>query len=265
MGEVVFGTSTWAGRAFDVVVLVSILLSICVVCMESVAELRAAWGGALRATELALTGLFTVEYALRVWSARERRRYVLSGYGLIDLAAILPTYMSLVTAAPQALLVLRALRLLRVFRILGLSSYLGEAAIIRTALLASARKITVFLWVVMTSVLILGTLMYLIEGEENGFTSIPQGVYWAVVTLTTVGYGDVTPQTTPGKLLAVLVMILGYAMLAVPTGIVSVELGMVNKTRALTCSGCGLAQHEKDARHCRLCGLHLFMDVDEAP
>jgi voltage-gated potassium channel len=213
----------------------------------------------LRALEWGFTILFTVEYGLRLVSVRSPTRYALSFYGLVDLLAILPTYASLFYLGAQELIVIRALRLLRVFRILKLPEYLGEANLLSTALWASRRKIMVFLTTVLTIVLIVGALMHLVEGPEAGFTSIPMGMYWAIVTLTTVGYGDVAPQTSLGRFLASLVMIIGYGIIAVPTGIVTAEL--VSASRAVVqgrrCAGCGRAGHDGDALHCKYCGAGL--------
>jgi voltage-gated potassium channel len=257
--EIVFEADTPAGRTFDLFLLVLILASVLVVLLESVPSLRRDYGPQLRAAEWAFTGLFTVEYVLRLIAVRRPGRYALSFYGLVDLAALLPTYLSLLFPGAQALLVVRALRLLRVFRILKLAHHLNEARALRLALRASLRKITVFLGTVLILVVIIGALMYLIEGEAHGFTSIPQSIYWAVVTLTTVGYGDLAPATVLGKILASVVMILGYGILAVPTGIVTVE---ISRTRPTTVSGqacphCGAEGHDHDARFCKYCGAKL--------
>ena len=257
--EIVFEADTPAGRGFDLSLLACILASVLVVVLESVPSLRRAYGPQLRMAEWVFTGLFTVEYALRLIAVRRPGRYARSFYGLIDLVALLPTYLSLFFPGAQALLVVRALRLLRVFRILKLAHFLHEAHALRLALRASLRKITVFLATVLILVVIIGALMYLIEGEEHGFTSIPQSIYWAVVTLTTVGYGDLAPATVLGKILASVVMILGYGILAVPTGIVTVE---ISRTRAGAISGqacphCGAEGHDHDARFCKYCGARL--------
>jgi voltage-gated potassium channel len=256
--EIIFEADTPAGRAFDVALLVAILLSVLAVLLESMAELRQDYGGVLRAVEWTFTGLFTIEYSLRLVSVTRPGRYAFSFFGLVDLLAILPTYLALAVPAAQSLMVIRAIRLLRVFRILKLARFLEDADLLIRALTASRRKITLFLGGLVTLALIMGTLMYLIEGEEHGFTSIPRSMYWAVVTMTTVGYGDIVPQTTLGRILAAAVMILGYSIIAVPTGIVSVELARVSRpVSTQACPACGRQGHDVDARHCKHCGAAL--------
>jgi voltage-gated potassium channel len=257
--QVIFESDTPAGRAFDLVLLVCILASVFAVLLESVRSLRLAYGPELRAVEWFFTLLFTVEYVLRLIAVRRPLQYIFSFFGAVDLLAILPTYLSLLLPGAQALLVVRALRLLRVFRILKLSHFLGEAQALRLALRASLRKITVFLGTVIILVLIIGALMYLVEGEKNGFTSIPQSMYWAVVTLTTVGYGDIAPATVLGRMLASIVMIIGYGIIAVPTGIVTVELSRARSSiiSGQACPHCGAEGHDADARFCKYCGSPL--------
>lgn len=257
--RIIFEVDTPAGRLFDVVLLVTIALSTFVVILESVPSIRAEYGGVLRAAEWVFTLLFTVEYVLRLATARNPRRYALSFFGFVDLLAVMPTYVSLVWTGTQSLVVVRGLRLLRVFRVLKLAQYLGEARALGQALRRSRPKITVFLLAVVTVVLVVGALMYLIEGEKNGFSSIPVSMYWAIVTMTTVGYGDIAPKTVPGRLLASALMILGYGIIAVPTGIVSVELAeQARQARAArTCPGCGAHGHDSDAGHCKYCGAIL--------
>jgi voltage-gated potassium channel len=253
---VIFESDTPAGRLFDEVLLVAILMSVVAVILESVPDMRARWGSSLRTAEWAFTLLFSLEYILRLVSARQPRRYALSFFGIVDLLAVLPSYVGLFVPQTQALIIIRAIRLLRVFRILKLVRYLGEAEVLLTALYASRRKITVFFGGVLTLVLIVGTLMYLIEGEEGGFTSIPTAMYWAVVTITTVGYGDIVPKTLAGKALAAIAMLLGYSIIAVPTGIVSVELAQAGRQAAagMPCAACGNADHDADAAYCKRCG-----------
>jgi voltage-gated potassium channel len=256
--EIVFGVDTWAGRAFDVVLLILILLSVTVVMLESVPALRREYAVTLRIAEWVLTGLFTVEYLCRVVCTRDPVRYAFSFLGIIDLLAVIPAYLSLTFSGAQSLAVVRALRLLRAFRVLKLAHYVGEAQTLIRALRASRAKITVFLVTVLIVVVIVGALMYLIEGEAGGFTSIPLSMYWAIVTLTTVGYGDLAPKTVPGRMLASLLMILGYGIIAVPTGIVSAELARAGVgTAARLCPKCRAETYDNDAKHCKYCGAHL--------
>ena len=266
IGNVIFETDTPLARGFDVALLWAILASVALVVLESVTSIRDDYGGALRTLEWTFTGIFTVEYAVRIYSARSRRRYVTSFFGIIDLLAIVPTYLSLFVAGSQYFLVLRALRLLRVFRVLKLSRYLGEANNLADALRSSGRKIAVFLYTVLTLVLIIGAAMYFIEGPDNGFVNIPISIYWAIVTLTTVGYGDIAPQTPLGKFLSAAVMIVGYAIIAVPTGIVTTELSRAEMNRergraataeGLTCANCGTQSWKHDDTYCRHCGAPL--------
>lgn len=257
--EIIFEADTPAGRAFDLLLLVAIVSSVAVVMLESVASVRARAGPTLRALEWGFTILFTIEYLLRLASVHRPLRYAVSPFGIIDLLAILPTYLSLILPGAQSLLVIRLLRLLRIFRVLKLSEYLRESRTLAQALRASRRKIEVFLLTVVSIVIVVGTLMYVIEGERHGFTSIPVSIYWAVVTLTTVGYGDLAPVTPLGRALSVLLMLTGYGIIAVPTGIVTVELTRATAIPVSTqaCPACGLAAHEHDAVYCRRCGAKL--------
>jgi voltage-gated potassium channel len=257
--RIIFQHDTWGGRAFDVTLLAMILASVFAVVLESVASIRARWGEQLYGLEWGFTFLFSVEYILRLICHPAPLRYARSFYGAIDFIAILPTYLSLLIPGAQSLLVIRALRLLRVFRILKMGQYVGEARVLGTALRRSRQKIIVFLTTVITITIIVGAAMYLLEGEENGFTSIPIGVYWAVVTMTTVGYGDVAPHTPAGKALATMLMILGYGIIAIPTGIVTVELTNVSRATRLEtrCPGCGVESHDWDASYCKICGTKL--------
>ena len=257
--HVIFGHDTGPGKAFDVVLMIAILLSVLVVMLDSVPAIHARHGRLLIVAEWCFTALFTVEYALRLAAVNRPWRYARSFYGIVDLLAILPTYVSLVLTGAQELIVIRALRILRVFRILKLPEYLEEAGYLQRALRASRHKITVFLVTVLTLVLIIGALMHLVEGPRSGFTSIPISIYWAIVTLTTVGYGDIAPQTPLGRLLASAVMILGYGIIAVPTGVVTAELIAVKNEyeRGRRCGACGLVGHESDARFCRVCGVPM--------
>lgn len=258
--EIVFESDTGAGRAFDLGLLVVILASVAVVLAESVPELRAAHGVLFRRLEWGFTALFTVEYLLRLASVRRPLAWARSFFGVVDLIAVLPSYLALVLPGAQTLLVLRALRLLRIFRILKLAAFLAEAALLRSALAASRRKIFIFLGTVLVLVLVLGSVIYLVEGEAAGFVSIPRSMYWAVVTLTTVGYGDLAPQSGLGRFVASIVMLLGYSILAVPTGIFTGELLAAARRRAVStqaCPACGVDGHDNDARHCKHCGAKL--------
>jgi len=259
---IIFEHSTPAGRAFDLVLLVAIALSVLTVMLETVAPIRARWGTQLLIAEWIFTVLFTAEYVLRLLCIQRPSHYARSFFGIVDLLAVLPAYLSLFVVGSQSLAIVRALRLLRVFRILKLPEYLGQASLLMTAMRGSRPKITVFLLSVLMIVLVVGALMYLVEGPENGFTSIPTSVYWAVVTLTTVGYGDIAPQTPLGRLLAVAVMLTGYAIIAVPTGIVTAEMisaGRVIGNRELgrRCPRCGGGAPDADARFCKFCAERL--------
>ena len=256
--EIIFEADTPAGKRFDVVLLCVILLSVLVVMLDSVASMNAEFGEWLRWWEWLFTIAFTIEYLLRLYSVRRPLRYALSFFGLVDLMAVIPTYLSLLVGGTQSLLVIRTLRLLRVFRVLKLAKYLGEANVLLAALRASRAKIIVFLVAVLSMVVIMGSTMYLVEGEEHGFTSIPTSMYWAVVTMTTVGYGDITPTTVLGRTLAAMLMILGYGIIAVPTGIGSAELVRAPKTVSTqACPSCSAEGHDHDATHCKYCGTTL--------
>jgi voltage-gated potassium channel len=255
---IIFESDTPGGKAFDIALLISITLSVLVVLLDSVRDIREQYGGLLLLMEWGFTLLFSVEYVLRMVAVRRPLAYSASFFGVVDLIALIPTYVSLVLPGTQYLLVVRVLRLLRMFRILKLAEYLHEGATLRRALWASRRKISVFLLVVLTITIIVGAVMYVVEGEVNGFTSIPVSIYWAVVTLTTVGYGDLAPQTPLGQALAVVVMLLGYGIIAVPTGIVTVELSRAaTPPTAQACPHCGREGHDTDARFCKHCGAAL--------
>lgn len=257
--EVIFEADTPEGRAFDVALLISILVSVIVVMLETVASLNARFGPVFLAVEWIFTILFTIEYALRLASVRSPLLYMVSFYGLVDLAAVVPTYIGLIFPASHYLMVVRALRLLRVFRVLKLVEYISEANMLWGALVASRRKISIFMLTVLMLVVIIGTMMYVIEGQQSGFTDIPTSIYWAIVTLTTVGYGDLAPLTPLGKTLASVVMLIGYSIIAVPTGIVSAELARAARGPVSTqaCPNCGREGHDYDAVHCKFCGAVL--------
>jgi voltage-gated potassium channel len=257
--EIIFEAETPAGRAFDITLMIAIIASVAAVMLESVGWVRERFGSELRAAEWAFTVLFSLEYVARLLAVQRPLRYAQSFFGLVDLASLLPSYLSIFFPGTQALLVVRSLRLLRVFRVLKLAHFLSEAQVIGAALRGSSRKIAVFLGAVLVIVLIMGSLMYVVEGPEHGFTSIPHAIYWAIVTLTTVGYGDVYPATDLGRFLASLVMITGYGIIAVPTGIVTAELraAMRKPISTETCPQCSAQGHDVDATYCKYCGGKL--------
>ena len=258
--EIIFEADTPAGKALDVALLIMILLSVAVVMLESIAELNRLYHQWFLMLEWTFTILFTLEYLLRLYSIRRPWWYAASFFGVIDLLAIIPTYLSLFIAGTHYLIVIRALRLLRVFRIFKLGHFMKEGFIIIKAIQASRAKIFVFLSFITVLVLIIGSVMYLVEGGSNpGFSSIPRSIYWSIVTLTTVGFGDITPQTGLGQFLSAIVMILGYAVIAVPTGIVSAEFIQQARSPQNTqaCQYCGREGHADDARYCKYCGHAL--------
>jgi voltage-gated potassium channel len=258
---VIFEADTRWGKAFDVGLILAILLSVFAVMAESVTEISVDYGRLLYVAEWVFTIGFTVEYALRLICVGRPIRYALSFFGLVDLLAVVPTYLSLVFTGAQALLVVRILRVLRVFRVLKLVHYVSEAGVLMDAMRASRRKITIFMAAVITLVVILGSFMYVIEGQVNGFSSIPTSVYWAISTLATVGYGDIVPMTDLGRALASFVMLIGYAIIAVPTGIMSAEIARAGVAErdsdGQRCSGCGAGSHDVDAKCCKHCGVEL--------
>ena len=257
--EIIFEADTPIGKWFDVLLIVSILFSVMLVMLDSVQTIHNAAGRWLRYGEWLFTYLFTIEYFLRLYCVGRPARYATSFFGIVDLLAILPSYISILLPGTQFLLVIRILRVLRIFRILKLVQYVGEASLLMTALRASRRKILVFLFTVLLLVIIFGSLMYLIESPENGFTSIPRSMYWAIVTLTTVGYGDISPRTNLGQIISSFIMIIGYGIIAVPTGIVTAELTYTYKRKLTTqsCPECSLEGHDPDAVHCKHCGAPL--------
>jgi voltage-gated potassium channel len=264
MYDVIFEADTLAGRRFDVALVIAILLSILVVVLDSVPWLHRDHAELLNACEWGFTALFTVEYAARIACVQRPWRYATGFYGVIDLLAVLPSYFSLLMPGTELLLDIRILRLLRVFRIFKLTLYIEEYTRLGEALAASRRKILVFLSVVLMAILILGTIMYVVEGPKNGYTSIPVAMYWATVTMTTVGYGDITPHTNLGKAIASFMMLLGWGILAVPTGIVTAEMtlrhgaGREGPARSeRTCAACGSHGHHTDAKFCKDCGAAM--------
>ena len=246
-------------RNFDLWLIVAILASVAVVLLDSVPSVKANWHDELYLAEWFFTLLFTAEYAVRLWVVREPLRYARSFYGIIDLLAILPTFLSLLFPASTSLVVIRALRLLRIFRVLKLVEYSSEAGVLIQALLRSRRKIFVFIATLLTIVVIFGALMYVVEGPENGYTSIPTAMYWAIVTVATVGFGDIAPVTPFGRFVTSVLVVIGYSIIAVPTGIYTAELArsLQPKRLQVRCGQCGLPEHEADAWHCRKCGATL--------
>ncbi|MCB1173226.1 MAG: ion transporter [Leptospiraceae bacterium] len=260
--EIIFEADTATGKWFDIVLIWSILISVSLVLLESVERIENLYGSQIYAAEWFFTILFTIEYCLRLMVVKRPLRYAISFYGLVDLLSIVPSYITFIHPDSHYFLLIRILRVMRVFRVLKLAQFNKEGQVLLKALLRSRHKIIVFLGAVLSVIFIMGATMYVIEGAENGFTSIPRGIYWAIVTMTTVGYGDIAPQTTLGQIVASIVMLLGYGILAVPTGIVTAELsrgnlqpaGVADEISTQSCPGCGSEGHNPDARYCRLCG-----------
>ena len=260
--EIIFEADTPAGKWFDVLLLICIVGSVLAVMLESVPSIDKKYHLIFEIFEWGFTVFFTIEYILRLYAVYRPMKYALSFFGIIDLLSILPSYLSLFIIGSESLMVLRALRLLRIFRIFKLTGFISESATIMSALRASQKKIFVFLFFILLMTIIMGSVMYLIEGPASGFDSIPRGIYWAIVTLTTVGYGDISPTTNLGQFLAAIVMILGYAVIAVPTGIVSAEFVNENNQKPIqmntqTCRYCAAEGHDDDAKFCKNCGEEL--------
>lgn len=258
--RVIFEADTPTGKLFDIVLVLSIIVSVLAVMLDSVGFIHARWEKELVFLEWLFTIVFTLEYLARLISAHKPTAYVFSFMGMVDLLSTLPSYIGLFLSGGSYAMALRLLRLLRIFRVLKLSYYLEESHVMARALAASRRKLLVFLLSILTLVMILGTIMFTVEGPENGYTSIPESIYWAIVTLTTVGYGDIAPKTALGQGIASMVMILGYAIIAVPTGIVTAELSRVQRdlNLVIACPRCMLEGHDHDAAYCRRCGEHLL-------
>ena len=255
--EIVFESDTPEGKTYDIVLLICIIASVIVVALESISTLSIQFDRGLYIVEWFFTIIFTIDYVARLWIVKRKRKYIFSFFGIIDLLSIVPTYLGLFLVGAQSLMVIRSIRLLRIFRIFKLSRYVGEGQNLAQALRSSRHKITVFLVTIMTVVIITGTIMYMVEGPEHGFTSIPKSIYWAIVTMTTVGYGDLAPQTPLGQTLASFIMILGYGIIAVPTGIVSAEMVAQKHKEKLTtqvCPHCLKEGHDHDAVCCKYCG-----------
>lgn len=261
--SIIFGTDTRAGKWFDIVLIITILVSVGTIVADSIAEVHAAYGPVLQKIEWGFTALFTVEYLLRIWIAQNRKAYVLSVYGIIDFLAIIPSYLAIFIPQTAPLLIVRVLRVLRVFRVLRLFHYLEEANLVAGALRASARQIFVFFSMVITIMIVFGCVIYVLEGPDNGFNNIPVSVYWAIVTITTVGYGDVVPVTAAGRAISSMAMLVGYAIIAVPTGIFTSNMLQKSRERQrepINCPQCARAGHEVDAIYCRFCGARLRTD-----
>lgn len=256
--KIIFGTDTPAGKLFDIVLLVAILLSILTVILESTKPLQQNYGKILITAEWIFTILFTIEYIVRIWVVRKPFSYIFSFLGIIDLLSILPSYLSLIFIGSQYLTVVRAIRLLRVFRVFKLNHFMNQGQHIVSALKSSLSKIGVFLFALINIIVILGTVMYVVEGETNGFDSIPRSIYWAIVTVTTVGYGDISPQTPLGQLISSLIMIVGYSIIAVPTGIVSAEFVKQNQSDIKRCKYCQKEIKDEEAKFCSGCGKPLI-------
>ncbi|MBW1660096.1 MAG: ion transporter [Deltaproteobacteria bacterium] len=259
LNEIVFGTDTFSGKLFDIILIVFILVSVFSIILDSVPLFHRKYNEIFTILEWFFTIAFTIEYFLRLFISDRPIKYAFSFFGIVDLISFIPTYLSLIIANTHYLLVIRVLRLLRIFRILKLMSFIKQGEIILLALKQSRNKILVFLFAVINLVIIIGAVMYVIEGEKNGFTSIPRSIYWAIVTLTTVGYGDISPKTPVGQFLASLIMIVGYAIIAVPTGIVTSQITNVSikKSRAKVCPNCNYKDFEPDSKYCRKCGEKL--------
>jgi voltage-gated potassium channel len=257
LNQIIFGTDTWEGRFFDILLMLFIAVSVLVVLLDSTTTIHQNYGHVLYLAEWFFTIVFTIEYLLRIISIQKPLRYIFSFYGLIDLLSVLPTYLSLFVMGGQLLIILRVFRLLRIFRVLKLGRYLWASRYMMVAIRNSRHKIAVFLWFVLIIVVIMGTVMYLVEGPPHGFTSIPISIYWAIVTLTTVGYGDISPQTDLGKVIASVIMIIGYGVIAVPTGIFAAEMARTREDSRLVCPNCSSKHHDADADYCKHCGKAL--------
>lgn len=265
--HIIFGTDTPAGQLFDQILIVFIILSVSLVMLDSVAGFHKRYTFELYALEWFFTVIFTIEYLLRIVISHNRKAYIFSFYGLVDLLSIIPTYLSLFILGTNYLLIIRLLRVLRIFRVLKLMEYMGEARLLIESLKRAKRKIFVFMYGVAVLAIIFGSLMYLLETPESGFTSIPQSIYWAIVTITTVGYGDISPVTPLGQALASLVMLTGYAIIAIPTGIITAEIALASRDAekyvAKECAQCHKHEHQPNAKFCDRCGANLDIDIKD--
>ncbi|GMG88109.1 ion transporter [Biformimicrobium ophioploci] len=265
LNTIIFGTKTPAGKFFDLALIWAIVISVVLILLATIDAISEEYRRGLYMAEWVFTILFTIEYALRIYSARDRKQYIFSFYGVVDLLSILPLYISLIFPQASYLLVIRLLRVLRIFRVLKLLRYMKDANLLLRSLWHSRRKIMVFFGTVLIMCVIIGSVMYAVEGPENGFTSIPKSIYWTIVTITTVGYGDITPQTNFGQGLAAATMLLGYSIIAVPTGIITSQMAseLRRDTMLLNCLACGRGNHETEARFCLKCGAELPNDLAE--
>lgn len=259
INEVIFGWETPAGRMFDLVLIYSIILSVSLLMLETVEWVAIDYVSELKVLEWMFTVIFTLEYGARLYSARNPWQYMRSFYGMVDLLSILPSYLALFIPGANHLLIIRLLRVLRIFRILKLARYLSEANILGRAIMQSRRKVLIFFSTVLVLSTVFGALMYFVEGPNNGFTSIPKSVYWTIVTITTVGYGDITPQTPLGQVIAAMAMLTGYSIIAIPTGILTAELAeeMQKDRVGRSCKNCNKSGHDRDAVHCKFCGARM--------
>jgi len=255
--KIIFETDTPAGKAYDVLLIVTVVISVFAVMLDSVSAINRSYGNILHAVEWFFTVLFTIDYIVRLNSFKNPSKYAGSFFGIVDILGIIPTYLNVFLPGTRYLLAIRYLRMLRVFRVLMLATYMEEVKILTQALRVSFRKIMIFVFTVLTIVIVLGSLMYVVEGPVNGFTSIPRSIYWAIVTLTTVGYGDISPKTALGQALAAVVMLLGYSIIVIPAGIVTVDMIKTPSESRKQCSSCAAFSHDKDASYCKYCGKSL--------
>ncbi len=257
--DVIFGTESDWGQRFDIILIATILFSVGVILLDSIPRFHDAYGALFYTIEWGFTGLFTVEYLLRLWCSPNRKRYAFSAFGIVDLMAVIPSYLTLIIPHANSLQIVRLLRILRIFRVLRLFRFISEANVLARSLNNARRKVLVFFTLMLVLMTIFGCLMYVIEGPANGFSTIPKSIYWAIVTISTVGYGDVVPYTPLGQAVASIGMLIGYAIIAVPTGIITAEIASeINRERSFSnCSNCERTGHERDAKHCKYCGSEL--------
>lgn len=256
--KIIFETDTPAGKAYDIALIVTVAISVFAVMIDSVSSINRQYGGILNLVEWFFTILFSIDYIVRLHCVKKPAKYAFSFFGIVDLLGIIPTYLNLFLPGTRYLITIRYLRMLRIFRVLMLAAYMEEVKVLTQALKSSLRKIMIFVITVLTLVMVLGSLMYVVEGPSHGFTSIPRSIYWAIVTLTTVGYGDISPQTALGQTLAAIVMLLGYSIIVIPTSIVTVDMIKSPSDEKTQCTGCGFFRHDNDAVYCKHCGKTLI-------